>query len=232
MAPFTLLPDWAVVPVFVTGSFALAGFAIRSLGLPLWWVSFWPIVDGALVGNPDVAVLFTLVIAHRRFDTLAPLLKIYAVLPLVGERRWRSLAVLVVVLAVTAPILPWGLWLEAIPSSTKAFDAVAQPTSFGNPILMVVAGVALLSMGIRRAAWLAVPVLWPWTQPHYLAMSTPALTPLLAIVWGLPVVPPIVMLGSIVVAAVGYRFLPAKPEPHGAPPQGSVDRLLPGSPQT
>ena len=64
--PFVWMPPLVVSLVWVIGSFILAVLAIRSLRLPLWWVAFPPIVDGALTGNPDVAVLALLVVAGGR----------------------------------------------------------------------------------------------------------------------------------------------------------------------
>lgn len=232
LAPFTVLPTWALTPVFVVGSFLLAALAIRSLHLPMWWLSFWPIVDGAMVGNPDGAVLFALVIAGRRVDVLAPILKIYAVFPLIGERRWRSLISLGLILLASAPILPWAQWIEALPSSARAFEAFAQPSAaLGHPVLSLVALIALASLGFRRAAWLAVPVLWPWTQPHYIAMSTPALTPTLAIIWGLPIAAPALVLAAVVVSAIGFLFWPLRADPSARARLASVRPRLDRSPQ-
>jgi hypothetical protein len=208
-APFAALPDQLLVPLAVMGSFLLAALAIRALALPMWWLAFWPIVDGCMVGNLNIAVFATLVILGRRLDVLAPLLKIYAVVPLVADRRMRSLLIVGLVLAVTFPFLPWAHWWEAQASIASGLAASAQGTSvYGNLLLMIVGATALLSLGIRRAGWLAVPVLWPWTQIHYMAMSVPALTPTLAIVWALPRVPPTIVLSSVVVVALGMRFRP------------------------
>ena len=212
-APFTPLADWLVAIIWVVGSFVLAYLAIRALGLPLWWIGFWPIVDGALVGNPDVAVLALLVIARQYVGGLAPVLKIYALLPLVAERRWKSLTAFGIAILVTFSILPWGLWIAELPSISLALERTAATTSVsGNLPLMAIGSVALVTLGWRRAGWLAVPVLWPWTQPHYLAMSLPALTPMLAIAWSIPNPPPLVVLGSVVLAAIGFRLAPPKPE--------------------
>jgi hypothetical protein len=76
---------------------------------------------------------------------------------------------------------------------------------------MAIGAVALLSLGIRRAGWLAVPILWPWTQAHYMVISTPALSPTLALVWCLPDVPAPVALASVIVVAVGVRIRPIRP---------------------
>jgi hypothetical protein len=241
--PFVSFPEWLVSAIWVVGSFGLALLAIRSLRLPLWWVCFWPIVDAAMNGNPDVAVLTTLVIARHRFAVVAPMLKIYALLPLVAERQWRAIAGFALVSMATVVFLPWAHWIAALPSISAAFERFADTTSVaGNPALVVVAVVALLALGIRRAGWLAVPVLWPWTQPHYMALSVPALSPMLAILWCMPSPPPIGVLGSLVAAAVGVRFFPlhtqpapveagySEPERAGDPPRAST--MLPNVPDT
>jgi hypothetical protein len=213
-APFTLLPDWLVVQIWIIGSFALAFLAIRTIGFRWWWICFWPIVDGALVGNPDVAVLALLVMARQRLAWLAPVLKVYAVFPLVSMRRWKAIAGAAATLVITAPLLPWSLWLADLPSISAGLERFADTTSVaGNMPLMVVGALALAALGVRRAGWLIVPVLWPWTQPHYLAMSVPALTPMLAILWSIPGPPPLVMLGSVVLAAVGFRRFPQTGSP-------------------
>jgi hypothetical protein len=59
-----------------------------------------------------------------------------------------------------------------------------------------VAIVALLFAGRERAAWLAVPALWPTTQWYYSTLAIPALTPIAAAVIAMPVP------GAAVVAAV------------------------------
>jgi hypothetical protein len=228
MVPLTPLPDVPLSAVVVIGSFALALAAVRSLGLPLWWVLFSPIIDGVMLGNPDVAVLAALVVLGRRFDVIAPLLKVYALAPLAADRRWRTIGLFALIVLVSVLVLPWGRWIAAGPLVQENLQRFATTTSvYGSLPLMIVAIVALLSMGVRRAGWLAVPVLWPWTQPHYLAMSTPAVTPLLALVGTLPLIPPPLMLGTIVVVAVGARWFPAaaeaRPETRHALPLVPVD---------
>lgn len=217
--PFTLLPDWLTASIWIVGSFVLAFLAIRALGLKLWWISFWPIVDGALVGNPDVAVLALLVISRQRFSGLAPLLKIYAIFPLISQGRWKAIAAGIAIVAATAPFLPWALWVANLPSIARAVELNAHTTSVaGNVPLMMVGTIALVALGYRRAGWLVVPVLWPWTQPHYLAMSVPALTPTLAIIWSIPGPPPLVTLAGVTLTAIGFRLFP-----HLQPPSDATE---------
>ena len=206
--PFAFLPAVVTTLTWIIGSIVLAALALRSLGAPMWWLISWPIVDGALIGNANVAVLALLVIASGRLGALAPLAKVYAAAPLVGDRRWRTLLIAMVIVVATIPVLPWATYLADFDRISSNLRQVAGTTSvFGQPILMATGVVALLSLGIRRASWLAVPVLWPYTQPHYLAPSTPAMSPLLAVAWSFP--HPFVVLGSIVVEAVATRLRPA-----------------------
>jgi hypothetical protein len=221
--PFVLLPDWLIAVVWIVGSFLLAFLAIRTLALQWWWILFWPIMDGALVGNPDVAILALLVIAHQKLAWVAPILKIYAVFPLISMWRWKTLAGTAVALLLSAVILPWPLWLDSLPTISERLEALAHTTSVAGDIPLTVIGIgALVALGFRRAGWLVVPVLWPWTQPHYLAMSVPVLTPTLAILWSIPGPPPWVMLGSVVLAAVGYRLFPQPPGPRGEATPGTA----------
>ncbi len=135
---------------------------------------FVPILDGILVGSLDIATLAALVVVGGRFASLAPVLKIYAAIPMVGERRWRALAVSGLALAVTAPILPWPLYLASLSDVATHLAGQSMTTSvWGSIPLMVVFGLGLLSLGLCRAGWLAVPILWPSTQPHYGALSLP-----------------------------------------------------------
>jgi len=227
---FVWMPPLAVSLLWVIGSFILAILAIRALKLPLWWVAFPPIVDGALTGNPDVAVLALLVVAGGRLGALAPFLKIYALVPMFGERRWRQIGLAAALLFATALFLPWAAWFAELPEITKHLADTSRTTSvYGRPVLMVIAVVALLSLGIRRAGWLSVPLLWPSTQLHYAAIAIPGLTPYLALLWCIPV--PEVWLASTVAFAF-YECTIARRRPSigsldtasVSPPQGSVGR--------
>lgn len=185
--PFVWMPAGLVSLVWVIGSAALALMSIRALRLPMWWVTFPPIVDGVLVGNANIAVLASLVLVSGRLAPLSIFLKVYAVLPLLGERRWRATAITAVLIVATAIVLPWGLWLAQLETINSNLEQVSATTSvYGQPLLMLIATVALLSLGLRRAGWLAVPLLWPHTQLHYAAISVPGLTPYLALAWSYP----------------------------------------------
>ena len=105
-------------------------------------------------------------------------------------------------------VLPWAAWFAELPTITQHLTNTSRTTSvYGRPLLMAVAVVALLSLGTRRAGWLAVPLLWPTTQLHYAAISVPGLTPYLALLWCIPV--PEVWLASTCAFAV-HEFMTAR----------------------
>ena len=104
-----------------------------------------------------------------------------------------------------------------------------------QPFLMVVALIALVSIGMRRALWLAGPVLWPSAQPIYKTVTTPALSPAMAILWSIPV--PGFTLGAVIVEAIALRVADRRPLPswlgHGfgvAAPNGPLSQPLPAMP--
>jgi len=211
-APFASVPDVVTTWVWVLGSVAVAIAAVRSLRAPAWWLLWWPVVSGCLVGSADIVVLGSLVIS-RQFGWVAPIAKAYAFLPLLSERRWVSAAIGATVLLLTFAVLPWSTFLASLPEVTQHLSSVAETTSvFGISPLFLIGVLAVLGVGLRRAGWLAVPVIWPWTQPHYLVMSIPAMSPVLAGAWSFP--HPVVVLGGLIVDGAIYsplrRFVEGK----------------------
>jgi hypothetical protein len=226
--PFAWMPPLVVSLIWIVGSFVLAGAAIRALKLPLWWMAFPPIVDGALVGNPDVAVLALLVAGGGRLGFLAPFLKIYAIIPMLGERRWRQAGLSGVLLGASLLVLPWKEWLAQLPQiTTHLINTSATTSVFGQPVLMAIAVITLLSLGLRRAGWLAVPLLWPYTQFHYAAISVPGLTPYLALAWCFPT--PEMWLASTCVFAVHHWIIRRRGAPVVDAPRGPA--MMPTAPE-
>lgn len=173
-APLTLMPSWIAGLIVVVGSAVLALAAIRALGLPIYWMLWTPILDGYLSGSLDVATLALLVLARGRFASLAPMFKVYSVLPLLGERLGRRLIVAAFLWFVTIPILPWGTFISDLPMIGGHLETQSMSTSvWSTPLLWVLFAIGLLAIGPRRAGWLSVPILWPWTQPHYAALALP-----------------------------------------------------------
>jgi hypothetical protein len=173
-APLTLVPTVVAGLIMVVIGGVLALLAIRTLGLPAWWILWTPILDGVLVGSLDIAAMAALVLVAGRVSALAPFLKIYAVVPMLGERRWRSVAVAGMLIAATIPLVPWAMFLADWPVVTHTLATQNMSGSaWPSPILWIAFAIGLPLLGARRAGYLAVPVLWPNTQPHYGALALP-----------------------------------------------------------
>lgn len=187
-APFAFSPPFVTAAFWLVADLLALAFVIRRLHLAWWWALFPPIWEGLLDGSPETVVLACLVATGPLIQALAPLLKVYAIAPLVGERRWRAVAITLLALGLTAIVLPWTLFLADLPlvSSTLA-DQAANLSAYSVPLLLPVGLLGLAALGARRAGWLAVPVLWPHTQLHYATMTLPVMTPLLAVGFSLPI---------------------------------------------
>jgi hypothetical protein len=109
-------------------------------------------------------------------------------------------------LVITAPLLPWGSYVAQFGelSSVLNSQSVGGLSATAIPWLIPIAVVALAFAGRERAAWLAVPALWPATQWYYSTLAVPALTPIAAAVLAVPV-PGAAVLACVVVA-VGQRL--------------------------
>jgi hypothetical protein len=185
--PFVWIPESA----FVIGWFALtvgaAIYTLRRLGLPLWWLLFPPMATGILVANPHVVALALLLSSSHWLQALASPIKAYALIPLVGERRWRALGILGVTGAVSL-VAFWPLWSSYISEYPAISSWLAGATHGGfsaarDPALLAVAIVLLAALALidrREAGWLAVPTIWPATQGFYATFVLPLQWPWLA----------------------------------------------------
>ena len=81
-------PSWTVAAIWVLVSAASALVIVRRLRLPLYYLGFPPLVVSVYAGNPQLPLLALILTG---WGALAPVLKVFAVVPLVGERRWRAL---------------------------------------------------------------------------------------------------------------------------------------------
>jgi hypothetical protein len=173
--------------VWVVGMALVLVWTLRHLRLPAYWIAFPPFVQAVILGHPEILVLFLLVLGGW-FAGAAALIKPYAGLALLAERNVRGLLLGAIGLLILLPFLPWMQFFNELPfiSSTLARQSYGESV-FGQPVLMVVAIVALLALGLRRGLWLSVPVLWPYAQPLYQVVTVPALSPLIAVCWALPI---------------------------------------------
>ena len=184
-APFTMLPESITSVVWVGSSLAAALFAIRRVGLPLYWLLWPPLLEGIWVGNPNVVVLAFLLLPLG--DTPAAFLKIYAIVPSILLGRWRNVALTLIALFVTAPALPWASFLADWPRIIGDLARQAGPSLNGwvSPLLFVAATIAL-ALTVRRP-WFAVPTLWPSIQAHYGVLALPAASGLYGVIAALPI---------------------------------------------
>jgi len=219
--PFAVLGETASSILWVAGSLVAGFVVIRTLKLPSSWMLFPPLVNGILAGNADVLIVAALLRGGSVTAALAAFLKIYAIVPLVGERRWRALVITAATLAGSALFLPWWQFLAQSGSiaSTLARQAIGL-SSYGTPWLMVGTALALARLGPRLAGWLAVPALWPSTQLHYSMLALPALasmrsTPTAFLVAAILFSPEVRWLppAAIIVLAVGVTLRGLRPNP-------------------
>jgi hypothetical protein len=210
--PFIALPLDMTRLVWVVGGLLLMAWTLRRIGLPPYFLVFPPIFQVVLVGHPETLVLWLLVLGGPA-SGLITLIKPYAGVALVAERRWAAIALAGAAVLVSVPLLPWALFFEELPRIASNLARQSNGDSvFGQPVLMVVVLVALASIGVRRALWLSVPLLWPSAQPTYKVMTVPALSPVLALFWAIPI-PGATLLGIVVEAvlcwAAARRTLPS-----------------------
>ncbi len=195
MVPFALLPENVAVWVLAILALVASFWTLRKLNLPMWWILWPPLVDNLWNGNPQ---LFLVPLLLGPAAWLAPIVKAYAVVPLVIQFRVRTIAATVLVGLVTLPLLPWRDFITHLSTTASVLSEQSQGgmSAWFFPVLVPFAAVALVVMGRQRASWWFVPALWPATQWYYSLMALPALTPLTAAILAAPV------QGGAAVAAV------------------------------
>lgn len=186
MVPFAILPEGLGLAVLFVLSLAASFWTLRRLGLPWWWITWPPLVDNLWNGNPQ---LFLVPLLLGPVAWFAPIVKAYAVVPLLIQFRFRAIALTAIFGFVTLPLLPWGLFLSRLSETSTLLSEQSQGgmSAWFFPILVPFAVIALIVMGRDRASWWAIPALWPSTQWYYSLMAMPALTPLTAAILAAPV---------------------------------------------
>ena len=146
---------------------------VRMLGLPWWWLAFPPLVECVITGNAH-GLLLPLMLGGRGW--LAILLKVYAAVPLAILGQWRQLFLAALRDLVTIPILPWEAVHRrstrhrgALRRDSRARTAARRCSCSSCPLALV----AFLIVGREKAAWMAVPALWPSPQPYYSTLAMP-----------------------------------------------------------
>ena len=205
LLPFILLawiPSDVLILTFALVSGTVAVWTIRRLGLPLWWMLFPPIVEGIWVGNLNIFVIALLVAGGTVAGAIAAVLKVYAIVPMVLLGRWKPLIAAALIIVVTFPFLPWRAFFDEYPRISAALVSQAWGSTTSvltSPLAIAGGAIGLAMLGRERAAWLAVPVLWPATQLHYTVLALPAMTPFLAL-FGAVYVPGMLGVGVMMYA--------------------------------
>lgn len=185
--PLSVVPETVGVAFWMAAGVVAALYALRRLGLPWWWLAFPPMAQALLVGNAQPIVLALLVASARPLAALAPIVKLYAI-PAMGG-NWRAIVVAGLALGLSWFVLPWQAYLVGMPTMLARLEqqALGGHSAYGEPLLFGAALVALVVLRRRNAQWLIVPALWPATQLHYSVLAMPALNPLLAVGFAIPI---------------------------------------------
>jgi hypothetical protein len=179
MIPFALLPEPLAIGLLLALCLGSTVWAIRRLRAPIWWLAFPPLVDGIWNANVHVLVM-PLILAG--LAPIATIVKVYGgVVPAI-RLELRALVLTGALLVITAPFLPWLRFIDELPTillQLRLQSGGGQSITALPMPWLAVAGVAALAalalVGRERAAWLAVPVLWPSTQWYYASLAIPAL---------------------------------------------------------
>jgi hypothetical protein len=204
MTPIALLPEDVGVAVLLIAAVVGAIATIRLLHLPWWWLLFPPLVDGMWNANPQTLLVPLILVGA---GPIAAFLKVYAIVPIALTLRWRALLVTGALLLVTAPMLPWASYIRQFGdlSAVLANQSDGGLSATAIPLLIPIGVLALILCGRERAAWLAVPVLWPSTQWYYSTLAMPALTAIGGALMAVPVPGFAVVAAAIAIAAEHRR---------------------------
>jgi hypothetical protein len=197
LAPSALFSEDQFTVLWLVLSALSAVAIVRWLRLPIWWLLFPPTAEALYSGNPQLVILMLLLAGAARpgvvADSIAVALKVYAVIPLLGERRLRRVGLALVLTLATVVVAP-SLWIHYAQQFGAISARLAQQSDSGfsafyHPILLVPTAIAIILLWRRdrkAAAWLAVPALWPSSEFHYSTFAQPVMTPLLAVLLAVP----------------------------------------------
>jgi len=200
--PFAYLPEIATQLIWVALNVLAALYLIRRLRLKPWWLLFPPLVLAVVGGGSALPLVALLVRGGAAAEAGAVLGRVYSAVPLLLLGRWRSLLLAAVVVVVTAPFLGWDRYLGDF---SRIMATLRDQSGGGNsalavPVLIPVAIVGLFLLGRRKAAWLAVPALWPNAQEYYAVIALPvaASVPFASLAMATPLTPGIIAVGVFV----------------------------------
>ena len=192
LAPSALFSEGQFTALWLVLSALSAVAIVRWLKLPIWWLLFPPTVEALYSGNPQLVVLMLLLAGAGRSgvaaDTIAVTLKVYAIVPLLAERRPRRIVYALGLTLATVVVAPF-LWTDYLTqfgtiSARLERESAGGFSAFYHPVLLVPTAIAIILLWRRdrkAAGWLAVPALWPSSEFHYSTFAQPVMTPILAV---------------------------------------------------
>jgi hypothetical protein len=198
LAPSALLSEEQFTVLWLGLSVLSAIAVVRWLRLPPWWLLFPPTAEAMYSANPQLVVLMLLLAGAGRSgilaDSIGVTLKVYAVIPLLGERKFRQVALALGLTIATFVVAP-SLWIRYLNGFGTVSANLAQQSNGGYsafyyPLLLIPTAFAIVLLwrhDAKAAAWLAVPALWPSTEFHYATFAQPVMTPLLAVLLAVPI---------------------------------------------
>lgn len=219
--PFAYAPEPVTQATWVLLSAASALYIFRRLRMPLWWFLFPPALLAIVAGSSALPLVALLVRGGTIAEAGAVVGRIYSVVPLVLLGKWRPVALAAVVVALSAPFLGWDIYLRDLPQIMALLVAQSGGgvSASAVPWLIPIAVVGLALLGRRRAAWLAVPALWPNAQEYYAVIALPvaAEVPIAAMAMATPLVPALIAVGVFAQGAWERLRLRRDPGMHASP---------------
>jgi len=183
-APFAWMPERLFAELAIVASFAAGFYLLRAVRLPAWWIFFPPLTMGILSANPVVIGTAALVSGIRWLAPVGFAAKVYFVVGLVGERRWKDI-VAVVFFAAATLLLLMPLWLQYLADYGSISATIAAESAGGFSAtralpLFVATAVCVGALALvdwRTAWWLAIPALSPFAEFHSSIAALPVMAP-------------------------------------------------------
>lgn len=196
LAPFAI-PGGEVLLMASVIAGAIA--TIRVLHLPWWWLLFPPLIEAVVSGNIQTWLIPLIL---WRSGPVAVLAKVYAIVPLFLLDRRKAVIASGLVLLLTIPILPWGLFLENLPV-ILGYYTEQSTYRLPLPVLLALAPFglwALWRVGRERGAWLVVPAFagYQWYYATFVMVTGSWLTAAVAAV-------PVAGSGLLALFALSFR---------------------------
>jgi hypothetical protein len=173
--PLVGMSDQAVSVLLVGLNVAAAAYVIDRLRLPWYFVLFPPIVLSTIAGSLALPAIAAVLVGTEAWGGLAILARIYMAVPYAILGQWRPLLVGAALVVLSLPMWPMFLESREVAAATLARQSGGGLSALALPWTVPIAVLALVLLGRDRAAWLAVPALWPDTQLYYAVIALPVL---------------------------------------------------------